>query len=175
MGIALESQYQDAEQALYHTVQKSDEANASYLARADVIWSRLLVPKMTIAELQAYVVLRGSQLTAEEKKRVIMDNKVSGTITMKKVHEAIRVLGASFFNEMTGRQATRTKVYDSTTLAAESTIEHAAVAETEGYGVPTDEIAEHEFLESLLQEGDQDAFLLTSKQLLKTQSRRTPS
>ena len=36
--IALERQYEDAEQALYHTVQKQDEANDSYLARADVLW-----------------------------------------------------------------------------------------------------------------------------------------
>ena len=158
--IALERQYEDAEQALYHTVQKSDEANDSYLARADVMWSRLLARKMTLAEIQAYVVLRGSQLTTEEKKRVIMDSEVSGTLTMKKVHEAIRVLGASFFNEMTGRKSTRTKVYDTTTLTAESSVEPTALAETETAQGQGDQMAEDEFLELLVQEGDGDALLI---------------
>ena len=72
--IALERQYEDAEQALYHTLQKQDEANDSYLARADILWSRLLSRKMTMADLQAYVVLRGSQLSADEKKKVILDS-----------------------------------------------------------------------------------------------------
>ena len=83
--IPLERQYEDAEQALYHTIQKSDEANDSYLARADVMWSRLLARKMQIEEIQAYVVLRGSLLSADEKKRVIMDSEVSGQLTMKSV------------------------------------------------------------------------------------------
>ena len=158
--IPLERQYEDAEQALYHTIQKSDEANDSYLARADVMWSRLLARKMTISEIQAYVVLRGSLLTADEKKRVIMDSEVSGQLTMKSVHEAIKVLGASFFHEMTGRKATRTKIYDGTTLMTDTTTDHAAVAETEYGQVPLDETTEAEFLETLVQEGDPDALLI---------------
>ena len=68
--IPLERQYEDAEQALFHTTQKPDEANDSYLARADVMWSRLLARKMSLSDIQAYVVLRGSLLTAEEKKEL---------------------------------------------------------------------------------------------------------
>ena len=158
--IALERQYEDAEQALYHTIQKTDEANDSYLARADVMWSRLLARQMTLDQIQAYVVLRGSLLTADEKKRVIMDSEESGTLTMKRVHEAIRVLGASFFNEMTGRKATRTKIYDNTTFLTEATTDHAAVAETDMGTSLNDDQAEADFLEVLIQEGDQDALLI---------------
>ena len=158
--IALERQYEDAEQALYHTIQKPDEANDSYLARADVMWSRLLARQMTLDQIQAYVVLRGSLLTADEKKRVIMDSEESGTLTMKRVHEAIRVLGASFFNEMTGRKATRTKIYDNTTFLTEATTDHAAVAETDMGTSLNDDQAEADFLEVLIQEGDQDALLI---------------
>ena len=95
--IPLERQYEDAEQAIYHTLQKTDETNDSFLARADILWGRLLSRKITIADLQAYIVLRGSQLTADEKKRVIMDSESTGSLTMKKVSEAIRLLGVSFF------------------------------------------------------------------------------
>ena len=95
--IPLERQYEDAEQAIYHTLQKTDETNDSFLARADILWGRLLSRKITIADLQAYIVLRGSQLTADEKKRVIMDSESTGSLAMKKVSEAIRLLGVSFF------------------------------------------------------------------------------
>ena len=93
--IALERQYEDAEQALFHTMQRPDEANDSYLARADILWSRLLSRKMTISDLHAYV-LPGSLLSSEEKKKVILDSERSGTLTMTKVHEVIRIPGASF-------------------------------------------------------------------------------
>ena len=78
--IALERQYEDAEQALFHTMQRPDEANDSYLARADILWSRLLSRKMTISDLQAYIVLRGSLLSSEEKRKVILDSERSGTL-----------------------------------------------------------------------------------------------
>ena len=158
--IPLERQYEDAEQALFHTTQKPDEANDSYLARADVMWSRLLARKMSLSDIQAYVVLRGSLLTAEEKKRVIMDSEVAGQLTMKNVHEAIRVLGASFFNEMTGKKAARTKIYDGTTLLTDTSNDYAAVAETDMSSATMDETTEADFLEALVQEGDHDALLI---------------
>ena len=82
-------------------MQRLDEANDSYLARADILWSRLLSRKVTISDLQAYIVLRGSLPSSEEKKKVIFDSERSGTLTMTKVHEAIRILGASFFQSKT--------------------------------------------------------------------------
>jgi hypothetical protein len=71
--IPLEQQYQDAEKALFETSQKTDETNDSYLARSDVMWSRLLARKMSLEDLQAYIMLRGSLLTSDEKKKVILD------------------------------------------------------------------------------------------------------
>ena len=46
--IPLEKQYEEAEQALFHTIQRQDESNDSFLARADVMRSRLLARKMTL-------------------------------------------------------------------------------------------------------------------------------
>ena len=157
--IALERRYEDAEQALFHTVQKADEANDSYLARADVLWSRLLSREMTIKDLQAYIVLRGSLLTAEEKKRVIMDSEQSGSLTMTKVHEAIRLLGATFFQDMTGKRVARNKIYDQATLVSEAV--SGPSPEDESAFTAYDEAAEHEFIESMLQEGDPDALLIS--------------
>lgn len=58
---------------------------------------------MQLSELQAYIVLRGSLLSAEDKKKVILDSNVgdNGTLEMDRVQKAIRLLGAGFFQEMT--------------------------------------------------------------------------
>ena len=95
--IPLERQYQDAERALFETIQKADESNDSFLARTDVLWSKLLARKMSLEDLQAYIMLRGSLLTSEEKKKVILDSEVDGKLTVQRVTNAIRTLGASFF------------------------------------------------------------------------------
>ena len=71
--IGIERQYRDAEQALYHLNQHSDESNDSFLARADVAWSKLLSQKLSLEDLQAFILLRGSNLTPDEKKRVILE------------------------------------------------------------------------------------------------------
>ena len=48
--IGIERQYRDAEQALYHLNQHSDESNDSFLARADVAWSKLLSQKLSLED-----------------------------------------------------------------------------------------------------------------------------
>ena len=58
-------------------MQRPDEASDGYLARADILWSRPLSRKMTISDLQAYIVLRGSLLSSEKKKKVILDSEQS--------------------------------------------------------------------------------------------------
>ena len=46
--IPLEKQYQEAEEAIFHTIQRADESNDSFLARSDVMWSKLLARKLTL-------------------------------------------------------------------------------------------------------------------------------
>ena len=159
--IALERQYEDAEQALYHTLQKQDEANDSYLARADILWSRLLSRKMTMADLQAYVVLRGSQLSADEKKKVILDSEQSGTLTTAKVHEAIRILGATFFQDLTGKKVQRSKIYDNAVLMTEEATSSDNHAEGDQALTTTDEVSEQDFIDSMANDGDPDALLIS--------------
>ena len=119
----LEKRYADAERALYQCSQQSDESHDSYLARADVLWTKLMTQKIGLEDLQAYVTLRGASLTSEDKKRVIIDsdNSLEGKLTMVKVSEAIRMLGTSFFQEMTGvsKKGVKAKVYDQAALISE--------------------------------------------------------
>ena len=73
--------------AMYQCVQQPDESHDSYLARADVLWTMLLSQKLKMEDLQAYVTLRGSLLTHDDKKRVILesDTSLEGVLTMAKV------------------------------------------------------------------------------------------
>ena len=107
--IGLERQYQDAENALFHCQQRADESNDSFLARSDVLWSKFLARKVKLEDLQPYVVLRGSLLSSEEKKKVILesDQSLEGKLTIQRVTEEVRVLGASFFSDMTGQKKTQ--------------------------------------------------------------------
>ena len=154
--IALEKQYEEAEIALFHLAQMQDESNDSYLARADVAWSKLQTRKLSLDDLQAYILLRGSSLNAEDKKRVILesDNSLEGKLTAKRVSEAVRLLGATFFHDMTGaKKSTRTKVYGTTTLVAED-------EEPEGAFNTMGDQGEEEYVDCLVNEGDEDATLV---------------
>ena len=76
-------------------------------------WSKLLAQKVTLADLQAFITLRGSCLTAEDKKRIVLESEAAGQLTTKRVAESIRMLGSVFFNDITGNKRTvKSKVYD---------------------------------------------------------------
>ena len=89
--IDLERKYECAEKALYHCVQKQDESNDSYLARADILWTEVLTKGIKLEELQAYISLMGSGLSPEDKKRVVLESHSSGNsaLNLKKVAEAM--------------------------------------------------------------------------------------
>ena len=74
--VSLEQKYESAERALFRCVQRTDESNDSYLARADVFSSELLAKRMDLSQLQAYIVLRGSSLSSDDKKRVLVEADV---------------------------------------------------------------------------------------------------
>ena len=154
--IPLEKRYEITERALFRCTQKGDETHDSYLARSDIAWSEMLARKTSLAELQAYIILRGSQLSSEDKKRVILESDASGdgALTMERVSKAVRMLGAGFFQELvTGKRQTRSKTYDySTAFVTEEDESEALVALTEDQ--------EDEVFEILLSEGDEDAALV---------------
>ena len=57
---------------MYKCIQESDENADSFLARADIMWTELNSKNIKLSDLQAYVTLRGPNLSAEDKKRVLV-------------------------------------------------------------------------------------------------------
>ena len=159
----LEKRYADAEKALFQCSQQQDESHDSYLARADVLWSKLKSQKLQLDDLQAYITLRGAQLSSEDKKRIILDSDSSleGTLTVGRVREAVRMLGTSFFQEMMGlgKKVNKTKVYDSMTLFAEDQ-DSQGDNEESAHMTQHDDWNEEDLLEALLADGDDDAVFI---------------
>jgi hypothetical protein len=102
--IGLEKRYEYAERALFKCTQKADESADSYLARADIMWTELNSREMKLSDLQAYITLRGSNLSSDDKKKVLVDADAagSGDLSIDRVGSAIRMLGAGFFQDITG-------------------------------------------------------------------------
>ena len=152
--VPLERRYEMAERAIFRGQQKVDETGDLFLARQEVMWAELFQKKLTLENLQAYVVLRHSRLPPEDKKRIIVESGAEGdgSLSMQKVTSAIRMLQAGFFQEFTGgTKSGKLKTYDVAMLADDVSNEEA-VEETY--------VAEEDHLEVLAQEGDEDAILV---------------
>ena len=155
--VNLEKKYDIVERALFRCLQKQDESNDSFLARCDVVWSELLAKKVQLEEIQSYI-LRGSRLSTEKKKRVIVESESSssGVLNMEKVTQSVRMLGTSFFNEMIGQKVSKGKIYESQVMLTEDQddFQHDESADV------ADEYTEDEFVGQLLQDDDEDAALI---------------
>ena len=79
------------EMALFKTVQLADETNQSYLNRLDVAFGEL-GPEITLAKIQGYIILKNSQLSMEDKKKVVM--MTGGSMEPSKVETAMINIGA---------------------------------------------------------------------------------
>lgn len=154
--VPLERKYELAERVLYRLHHKSDETNDSSLARTDIAWTELLQKKVTLKELQAYITLRNSSLAGEDKKRVLVESGAEKEVvlTMEKVTAAVRMLGTNFFQDYTGTKKVRAKVYDQNAYLAE---EEGEADDEEIYAM---DMTEEEAVETLAQEGDEDAILV---------------
>lgn len=105
--------------------------------------------------------LRGSTLTPEDRKRVILEAEASmdGRLTVQRVSEAVRMLGVSFFQQLASQKKTSRKVYDATAM----TVSEDAAAEEGGIGDEAyfgDELSEDDFIQGLASEGHDDAALI---------------
>ena len=168
--INLEKQYEYAERALYRCNQKSDETADSFLARADIMWTELISRNVSLKDLQPYVTLRGSILSADDKKRVLLDADTggSGKLTIEKVSSAIRLLGATFFQDVTGNKRVKGKIYDQAILMADGS------DDDEGHPTLTtdtaeDQLSEGDVVETFLSEGDEDAVLISDFEAAATE------
>ena len=158
--VNLQRKYEAAERALFRCQQKPDESNDSFLARADILWTDLIAQGMTLEELRAYVVLRGSSLTSEDRKRAVIesDSAGSGKLSLDKVSQAVRMLGSTFFQDYTGQKKMKGKVYDAYAMHTEDAIEQEP--ESTYHTCDEGSVAEEEWVEILAAEGDEDAILI---------------
>ena len=104
---ALEERYEFFERAIYGVQQKSDESHDSYLSRHDICFDELLSQGTTFEELRAYVLVRQSLLSSEDKKRIVIEHQ--GALSYDKVKASIRLLGSKFFGELQGSQRSQAK------------------------------------------------------------------
>ena len=118
----------------------------------------MLARSISLAEIQAYTVLRGSRLPPEDKKRVLVESGAErgSALEMSKVEAAIRMLGSSFFQEYTsGKREKNLKTYDHSAFAVEETFEESEPTMM----MSGEEILDDAFLESLAAD-DEDAALV---------------
>ena len=160
----VERKYDVFEKAIFGTIQKSDESNDSYLARHDVHFEELLAQNVSLEEVRAYVLLRQSALSAEDRKKIVVE--MGGSLKYDKVSSAVRLLGSRFFSDLQGqRGAFRNKTYDANMVDEPGADEadrvyHAAAAPPTGEEYEPE--LEPEYLEALIAAEDQDALTISS-------------
>ena len=157
--IPLEKRFEIVERALFRNVQKMDETSESYLSRSDVTWTELINKNIQMEEVRSYILLRGSKLTGEDKKRVLVESgaESGSSLDIKKVTGAIRMLGSNFFQEMTGLKREKgLKTYDHHTFA----MDEGSDAEAETFWTADDMGLDDQAIEVLASEDDEDATLI---------------
>lgn len=88
--------YELFEKALYRVSQKADEATHSFTMRLQAAFDEL-GSDTTLKSMQAFVLLRQSGLTNEDKKRVL--SMTGGTLDIKEVEKAMRTLSTRVMRE----------------------------------------------------------------------------
>ena len=151
-----EERFEYFEKALYGITQKPDESNDSYVSRMEAVFTELLARGTSLEEVQAYVLLRQSTLSSEDKKRVLLENpelKYAPTV------KALRLLGSRFFHEVqTGKPTQKTKVYD--TMLAEGNDDEGSGPIPQSALVMEDDDISTEYLEAMLSQDDPDAVMV---------------
>ena len=159
--VPLENRYELAEKALFRCQQKVDESGDSYIARVDVVWTELLAKSLSLDQLMAYVLLRGSRLSAEDKKRVLVESGAEGTsktLEWSKVVAAIRMLSSNFFQEYTGGKREKSqKTYDHMAFATDDIGDEE---QEEEVFWTSDEMLDEETIATLASEHDDDANMI---------------
>ena len=150
-----EDTYDLFERALYMTSQKPDETNDSYLTRHDIVFEDLLSKKISLADIRAYVLVRQSNLSSDDRKRIIVDNQ--GQLTYDQARKSMRLLGSRFFQDLQGNRNNQGKktyeAYQMDELDEQSN--SAFVQEAD-----TGELDEEQAFQMLADQGDEDAIFI---------------
>ena len=97
--------YEKFEKALFRTQQKSDETTMSFVNRLTVAFSDM-GPDLTMKDVQAFILLRQSSLSSEDKRKVI--TITGGSLEASKIEQTTRTLSTKILT--TGTEAKK-KIY----------------------------------------------------------------
>ena len=92
----VEELYEYFEKAIYATTQRHDESNDSFVSRMESFFTELIARKTTLEEIQAYVLLRQSTLSGEDKKKILLEH--GGKLSYPPVVKSLRLMGSKFFH-----------------------------------------------------------------------------
>ena len=164
----LENKYERFEKAIYATSQRSDETNESYLARHEILFEDVLSQGATFADMRSYILLRNSGLSADDKKKVIVDS--GGTLDYTTVTSSIRMLGSRFFQDVQGvaKSTQRTKAYEINHV--QEMDDEPMIGEEAYLGTVDSNDNIENLLDAYVADGDEDAILMAQfeDQLIET-------
>ena len=140
--------YEKVELALHKTTQRSDESTMSYVNRLSVAFDE--ISKMTIGEIKAFVLLRQSQLQAEDKRKVI--TMTNGILDAARIEQAMRSLNTSIISGVESKK----KIYP-VNFAQQEETEPVQGAEEAFVSTAAEETL---VFDAFLSEGDEDALLV---------------
>ena len=132
------------EKAFYRVVQKTDESAMSFVNRINVAFEEV-GSETTVQQVRAFVMLRQSALTVEDKKRVV---SMAGNYDPSAVEKAMRSLSTKVLGQT---DAGRKKVYPANFVEEELDEIHYAAEE---------ECDEEQALAMLIEEGDETALAI---------------
>ena len=138
-------------------MQKADASNDSFLSQHDVAFEELASKGTTMDEMRAYILLRQSQLSPADRKRIVIELRENLKCT--RVCSAIRLLGSHFFGDLQGsKSGQKSKVYDANTAEEEEIEKNAPIfaAQSEDFEGDLDAI----YMEAMLASEDSDTLLV---------------
>jgi len=147
--------YEVFEKAIYKTTQKADESTTSFVNRLQVAMDEL--GEVTVQEFHAFLLIRQSALTVEDKKRVL--TMTGGTMETAKVEQSMRTLATSVLSAEPKKKIYPTNFVETEnvnpSVEDETTVNYAYYTQIED-----DDALSAETLDSLAHGGDEDALLI---------------
>eukprot|EP00435_Cladocopium_sp_Y103_P046045 s2366_g13.t1 len=137
--------YDQFEKAFYKVSQKGDESVVSFVNRLNVAFNEV-GDETTVKQVKAFVLLRQSNLSSEDKRRVI---SMADGYDPHKVETAMRSLAAKVLGSGEG---SKTKIYP---------VNFADDEPDEIYYTTEEEMDDDQVLSLLLEEGDESALLVS--------------
>ena len=137
--------YEKCEKALFRTQQKPDETTMSFVNRLTVAFHEL-GDTLTLQEIKAFILLKQSSLSSEDKRKVITLS--GGTLDSSRIEQAMRTLSTKILTS--GNQGKK-KVYPANYVEEEVN----EVLYTE------DDQDEEQMIVALAESGDEDAAFVT--------------